>query len=223
MGKVSRQGKYEVKGVKSPCVVSTSENITLSGLQTIGVTAVVAGERVLVRSQSDNTENGIYDVSASAWTRSVDFNTGGDVISGVGILDIANGTLYFTDFSGAYVAGTTAMTITDQVPPAIIGGITLGSGNAVLTQSSTTKTFSGDVVITGTRPGSWGAEGVYLNNADYVRFPIYANKAALDVAFTAAGVSYEAGMIVYSTANLIHVYYNGTNWVQIDDDSTVML
>lgn len=60
--------------VKVPCAVSTTANITLSGTQTINSVAVVSGDRVLVKDQTDKTENGIYIVSSSAWTRAADFD-----------------------------------------------------------------------------------------------------------------------------------------------------
>ena len=55
--------------------VATTGDITLSGEQTIDTVSVVAGNRVLVWMQSDATTNGVYDVSASTWTRSSDSNT----------------------------------------------------------------------------------------------------------------------------------------------------
>lgn len=56
---------------KEPVLAATMGNITLSGEQTIDTVAVVAGNRVLVKNQTDAEQNGIYTVSASTWTRSV--------------------------------------------------------------------------------------------------------------------------------------------------------
>lgn len=56
---------------KEPVLVATTANITLSGQQTIDTVAVVAGDRVLVKDQTNAEQNGIYTVSASAWTRSI--------------------------------------------------------------------------------------------------------------------------------------------------------
>ncbi len=221
MTKTSRQNTFFPEGIKVPCVVSTDADIVLSGEQTIGVTDVTTGDRVIVRSQSDNTENGIYDVDSSAWTRSVDFSDSEDVKSGVGMLDIANGVVYFANFSGTYNPGTTVMSIAQQDATAPVGAIPLSGGT--LSGASTVKTFTGNVTIFGDRPGTWNTDGVQFDDADYVRFPKYANKAALDAAFLAAGVTAEVSMMVYSEANDMHVYYNDVNWVQIDDDTTVML
>lgn len=56
---------------KEPVLAATTGNITLSGTQTIDTVAVVAGDRVLVKDQTNAEQNGIYTVSASAWSRSV--------------------------------------------------------------------------------------------------------------------------------------------------------
>ena len=68
--------------VKNPCVAATTVNITLSGEQTIDGIAVVSLERVLVKDQSDATENGLYDVDTGAWTRTKDANGAYDLVTG---------------------------------------------------------------------------------------------------------------------------------------------
>lgn len=55
---------------------ATTGNITtLEGALTIDGTEVSAGQRVLVKDQTDSTENGVYIVSLTSWTRSSDFDT----------------------------------------------------------------------------------------------------------------------------------------------------
>jgi hypothetical protein len=63
--------------------VATTANITLSGTQTIDNVAVVTGDRVLVKDQTDASENGIYVVAASAWSRASDADTSAKVPSGI--------------------------------------------------------------------------------------------------------------------------------------------
>lgn len=60
---------------KDAADVATTGNITLSGLQTIDTVSVTAGARVLVKDQTNKTENGIYIASESSWTRADDTNT----------------------------------------------------------------------------------------------------------------------------------------------------
>jgi hypothetical protein len=76
--------------VKAPCKVATTEDITLSGEQTIDGIALTADEtprqRVLVKDQTDDTENGIYDVNSGDWTRSPDFDGSRDAVDGTQVL-----------------------------------------------------------------------------------------------------------------------------------------
>lgn len=51
------------------CLAATTTNITLSGTQTIDGVSVVAGDLVLVKDQSTASQNGVYTVSSSTWTR----------------------------------------------------------------------------------------------------------------------------------------------------------
>jgi hypothetical protein len=71
--------------VKASCVYATTNNITLSGLavQAGGdwVATLTAGDRILVKSQTNQAANGIYVASASGWTRSADMNTWAEVPS----------------------------------------------------------------------------------------------------------------------------------------------
>lgn len=71
--------------VKIPCVAATTANITLSGTQTVDGIAVVANDRVLVKNQTTASENGIYDVSSTAWSRAIDFNGTRDIAQGTAV------------------------------------------------------------------------------------------------------------------------------------------
>jgi len=71
--------------VKASCVYATTNNITLSGLavQAGGdwAATLTAGDRILVKNQTNQAANGIYVASASGWTRSADMNTWAEVPS----------------------------------------------------------------------------------------------------------------------------------------------
>jgi hypothetical protein len=69
--------------VRQSCYVTTTANITLSGIQTIDGLSVPGGTRVLVKNQTDARENGIYVAAAGAWSRSADADTSGEVESGM--------------------------------------------------------------------------------------------------------------------------------------------
>ena len=61
---------------------STGSITLLSGLQTIDGVALVAGDRVLVKDQSNQRQNGIYVVATGAWERASDANTAADLRAG---------------------------------------------------------------------------------------------------------------------------------------------
>lgn len=75
---------------KAPAQVATTANITLFGLQTIDGYTTLVGDRVLVKNQTTQQDNGIYLTSASAWTRSSDAATYAELVAA--FLFIENGT-----------------------------------------------------------------------------------------------------------------------------------
>ena len=66
---------------KERCVAATTANITLSAPQTIDGLAVIAGVRVLVKNQTTTSQNGIYQVNAGAWTRTIDADVRDELVS----------------------------------------------------------------------------------------------------------------------------------------------
>ena len=85
------EGARSSLAFKAPCRVATTANITLSGEQTIdGVAVVEEGandrpDRVLVKNQTDQTQNGIYSVSTGVWSRARDFDGNSDIVTGTRI------------------------------------------------------------------------------------------------------------------------------------------
>jgi len=62
--------------LKADVKVATVSNLNnLYGVQTIDGVALVVGDKVLVKDQTDKTQNGIYLVQSEAWIRSFDFDT----------------------------------------------------------------------------------------------------------------------------------------------------
>jgi len=126
--------------VKAPCKVATTANITLSGQQTIDGVAVVTGDRVLVRSQTDSVDNGIWEVSTSSWTRTDDFDGNRDVVKGT-IIIVNSGTVngnkaFSVVTSDPIVIGTTAITF--QQSPTIGGNASAVSADTAVVNTSTT-------------------------------------------------------------------------------------
>ncbi len=81
---------------KQPAAYTTTGNITLSGLSTQAngdwPSTLTAGDRILVRNQTAQEENGIYVAASSGWTRASDANTYDEYLSAY--LFVTSGTIY---------------------------------------------------------------------------------------------------------------------------------
>jgi len=169
---------------KQPVNCGTTANITLSGLQTIDGVTVVAGDRVLVKSQTAPAQNGIYLASATAWSRAPDANTWDELISAICFVESGStlagsawyctiqpgGTLGVTavtwsNFSVAatYTAGT-GLTLTDYVFSITNTGVSAaayGSASKTLTatvnaQGQLTVLAATDIAIANTQVSGLG-------------------------------------------------------------------
>ncbi|RWI22885.1 MAG: hypothetical protein EOQ92_18395 [Mesorhizobium sp.] len=111
-------GYGETVAYKAPCRLATTANIVLSGLQAIDGSVTVAGDRVLVRAQTDQTQNGIYIAATGAWQRARDMDSNRDLTKGTQVL-VLEGSVYGP--SGWYVSsanpiavGTTSIVFTQN-------------------------------------------------------------------------------------------------------------
>jgi hypothetical protein len=105
--------------IKAPCRVATNANITLFGEQTVNSVAVVEGDRVLVKDQTNAVDNGIYEVQESAWRRTKDFDGNRDAVQGTIVLvrPASDGTLFYELTSAnPIVFGTSAITFEPADP-----------------------------------------------------------------------------------------------------------
>jgi len=98
--------------IKAPCQAVSIANLTLAGAQTVNGGAVIAGDRVLVNAQTDASENGIYDVEATAWTRAADWNGERDATNGTIVIVAGDPliSLYQLDVTGTFTIGTSNAT-----------------------------------------------------------------------------------------------------------------
>ncbi|MFS2124693.1 phage tail protein [Pseudomonas sp. Pseusp97] len=92
---------------------ATTASITLSGLQTLDGVALVAGDRVLVKNQTNAVDNGLYVVAAGAWKRATDADENSEVTPGLTVV-VESGTsqadsIWQLVTDGAIVLGTTAL------------------------------------------------------------------------------------------------------------------
>jgi hypothetical protein len=134
--------------LKLPCVATTTANVTLSGLTTQAggdwSATLTAGDRVLVKNQTDATANGIYVVGSGAWTRATDFNSASNILTnsfcfvGGGSTLADTGWVLTTD--GTITVGTTSLTFVQfSAAGVIIAGAALAkTGNTLDVQVSAT-------------------------------------------------------------------------------------
>lgn len=110
----------------TPVRVATTANITLSGTQTIDAVAVVAGNRVLVKNQTTQSQNGIYLCAAGTWTRDTDADTWDELRGRV--VSVEEGTvnadvIYICTVNSGGTLGTTNVTWADLKVPVQDGGV----------------------------------------------------------------------------------------------------
>lgn len=109
--------------IKAPCDAVATSNITLSGEQTVGGVAVVSGDRVLVVGQTVASENGIYVVDTSAWSRAPDFDGNNDVVNGTLIVVTrttgGRGIYYQVETANPITIGTTSISFVKIEDPNI--------------------------------------------------------------------------------------------------------
>jgi hypothetical protein len=103
--------------IKAPVKAATTANITRSGEQTIDGVALVTGNRVLVKNQTDAEENGIYVVDTSSWERAADFDSARDAVYGT-LVYVAGGTTngdkwYRVSTADPFVIGTDDLSFTE--------------------------------------------------------------------------------------------------------------
>lgn len=99
---------------KTTARVATTANITLSGTQTIDGVSLSVDERVLVKNQTDETQNGIYLVKSGAWVRTEDADENAEVKSGL-IVSVRAGsvnstTLWQLQSADPITVGSTVLT-----------------------------------------------------------------------------------------------------------------
>lgn len=213
------QGLTASVAVKAPVKVASAANLTLEGEQTVNGVAVVEGDRVLVKDQSDATENGIYVVSTGDWSRAGDFD---------GQLDVVKGTLVVTNNSTSiYYRVTTADPITIDTSSitfeAVAGAVSAGSVGLMLNPRSAAEIAAS--VTPSDYSYRYGEAPRYASLADAVaasKGPTY--KLALDAstrAITAALAVDEPliveGMGSNSAASAGSIIDNGTNDVTVFD------
>ena len=183
---------------KQPCAVATLTNITLSGLQTIDTYTTLVGDRVLVKNQTNQADNGIYIAASGTWTRALDANTWNELISAISFIE------YGTQKGGAWFC------------TAQPGG-TLGVTAVIFSQFTTSATYSAGtgLTLTGTvfSITPQGTAGTY-GSASSV--PVFVTNASGQVtSVTNTSIAIAASQITSGTigSSLISGSYTGITGV----------
>jgi len=134
---------------KASCLVATTANISLSNTQTIDGVSVTAGQRVLVKNQSDATQNGIYVCSASTWTRSTDADTWNELVAAFTFIEqgTTNGNNGFICTVSA--GGTLGVTAVTWAQFSGAGQITAGTGMSKTGNTLNVNTASSSRIVVG--------------------------------------------------------------------------
>jgi len=129
---------------KAAVLVATTGNSGLSGLTTIDGVTLSNGDRVLVKNNTDASENGIYIASASTWTRSTDYdgNPSGEV-SGGNIIPVTSGDTQYSTLWVLVTPNPITVGVTDleftlfSEPHALIPGVGISiNGNTIAVNGS---------------------------------------------------------------------------------------
>ncbi|MER9024944.1 hypothetical protein NKI01_20560 [Mesorhizobium sp. M0815] len=109
-------------GEREPVRLATTADILLHGLQAIDGVPAEIGDRVLVKDQTDPTQNGIYTASAGEWFRAADARTTRTVQKGTTVhtqVGSVNADRVFEFTADEPAVGADAITIAASVPPDI--------------------------------------------------------------------------------------------------------
>jgi hypothetical protein len=185
---------------KQPCAVATLTNITLSGLQTIDGYTTLAGDRVLVKNQTNAANNGIYIASATAWTRALDADAWQEFVSAISFIEsgsqagsawfctaVPGGTLGVTALnwsqfttSATYLAGTglTLTGFTFSITNTGVSAATYGSATATPVFAVNAQGQITSVTNTTITPAVGSITGFGTGVATWLATPTSANLAA---------------------------------------------
>jgi hypothetical protein len=146
---------------KQPVNAATTANITLSGAQTIDAVSVVAGDRVLVKDQTAQADNGIYVAAAGAWSRSPDADTYDEMISALVFVESGGqaGAAFYCPIQPGGTLGVTAITWNNFS----VGGVYF-AGTGLTLSGGDTFNITNTTVAAGSY-GSGSAVGTFTVNA----------------------------------------------------------
>ncbi len=150
---------------KTPALVVSTTNVTLSGLQTIDGVSLVANDRVLLVGQTNPVDNGLWLVQAGSWIRPADFANGSTVGQAYVLITSGNlntGSSWLANTPTA-VVGTNPIMFAEFSLPDQTTGANVGSGTGQVFRNKTGITLNFRTLLA-------GQHTVITNNADDISF-----------------------------------------------------
>jgi fiber protein len=190
----------------SVMVATTGANLTLSGTQTVDGIALAAGNTILVKDQTTQSGNGIYTVSAGAWTRMTAMDTWAEVpgmLVSVQQGTVNHDTVWLSTADAGGTLGTTPITFTQLPGPSDItaGAGLLRTGQVIdVVAADNSMTINPDslgVKLDGARAITVAASGIGVN-IDPATMAITTNQLGVK-----SGVYQPAGAYVTIAANRV--------------------
>jgi hypothetical protein len=177
---------------KQSVKAASTANLTQSGTQTIDGISCTAGDRVLCKDQTTQANNGIWVVSAGAWSRATDMDAWTEVPSAYtfveqGTVNADTGWVCTADQGGTL--NTTAITWTQ-----FSGAGSIVAGNGLTKTGQQIDFVAGDTSLT------VAADSVVVNTA------VIATVASVNTAVTGMVKKYAgslAGSVAYATGEIL--------------------
>jgi len=196
-------------GMKIPVRAATTAAITLSGEQTIDGVACVTDDRVLVKDQADQADNGIYVVDTGSWSRAKDANGSYDIVAG-SLVYVVEGTvsagLVYVQETADPTIGTDDLVFSVANPQNPISvPVPINQGGTAASTAVLALANLGVVQVTGeggtanAQTGTVGAAiTAYREDQLFIFTPSIANTSSCTLTLTPSGGSALAATDIYS-------------------------
>jgi hypothetical protein len=196
--------------VKNSVKAATTANITLSNTQTIDGVALSVGDRVLVKDQTTASQNGIYVVASSSWTRSTDADAPAELNPGTFVF-VEQGTI--NDNTGFVVVSDSVVTIgTDDINWTLFSA----SGTLIAGNGLSKNGYTLEVNVAGSGGIELSSDALQLKSTIAGTGLDYASGVlSLETTLAGLGLTYTAGVIDLNVATNGGLELDGSDNLQL--------